>query len=55
MTLSAREIADELCLSANTVKTHLRHLCEKPGAHSRHDAVERVRAIGLFAACSRTP
>jgi hypothetical protein len=35
--------------------THLRHLCEKPGAHSRHDAAERARAIGPFAASSRTP
>jgi LuxR family maltose regulon positive regulatory protein len=53
--LSAREIADELCLSANTVKTHQRHLYQKLGAHSRHDAVQRARAIGLLVMSSRTP
>jgi LuxR family transcriptional regulator, maltose regulon positive regulatory protein len=53
--LSAREIADELCLSANTVKTHQRHLYQKLGAHSRHDAVQRARAIGLLVTSSRTP
>jgi ATP/maltotriose-dependent transcriptional regulator MalT len=53
--LSAREIADELCLSANTVKTHLRHLYQKLDAHSRHDAVQRARVIGLLTVPSRTP
>ncbi len=51
----AREVADKLCLSANTVKTHLRHLYQKLGAHSRHDAVQRARAIGLLATSSGTP
>jgi LuxR family maltose regulon positive regulatory protein len=53
--LSAREIAEELCLSANTVRTYLRHLYQKLGAHSRHDVVQRAHAIGLLAASSRTP
>jgi|HubBroStandDraft_2_1064218.scaffolds.fasta_scaffold38174_3 LuxR family maltose regulon positive regulatory protein len=52
--LSGREIANELCLSENTVKTHLRHLYQKLGAHSRHDAVQRARAIGLLAVSART-
>jgi len=38
--LSAPEIAGELCLSVNTVKTHQRHLYQKLGARSRTQAVE---------------
>jgi LuxR family transcriptional regulator, maltose regulon positive regulatory protein len=46
--LSAREIAAELYLSMNTVKTHQRHLYAKLDAHSRTQAVERARALGLL-------
>src|SRR5690242_10928901 len=47
--LSAPEIADELYLSVNTVKTHMRHLYDKLGAHRRHEAVEQARALGMLA------
>ena len=47
--LSAPEIADEMYLSVNTVKTHMRHLYDKLGAHRRHEAVEQARALGLLA------
>lgn len=37
--LSTPEIAEQTYLSVNTVKTHMRHLNEKLGAHSRGEAV----------------
>jgi LuxR family maltose regulon positive regulatory protein len=46
--LSAPEIADQLSVSANTVRTHMRHVYEKLGAHRRADAVDRARALGLL-------
>jgi LuxR family maltose regulon positive regulatory protein len=52
--LSAHEIADQLYLSLNTVKTHMRHLYAKLGTHRRHEAVERARALGLLAPSGRT-
>jgi LuxR family transcriptional regulator, maltose regulon positive regulatory protein len=51
--LSAPEIADELYLSVNTVKTHMRHLYDKLGAHRRHEAVEQARTLGLLAPSPR--
>jgi len=52
------EIAAELYISANTVRTHQRHLYRKLGAHSRHEAVQHARALGLLPASAtghRTP
>jgi DNA-binding CsgD family transcriptional regulator len=46
--LSAPEIADQLYLSVNTVKTHMRHLYDKLGAHRRHEAVEQARALACW-------
>jgi LuxR family transcriptional regulator, maltose regulon positive regulatory protein len=51
--LSAPEIAGQLSLSVNTVRTHMRHVYEKLGAHRRAGAVERARALGLLAPSSR--
>jgi LuxR family transcriptional regulator, maltose regulon positive regulatory protein len=53
--LPAPEIAGDLCLSVNTVRTHMRHLYGKLAAHSRIEAVERARALGLLAHSSRRP
>jgi LuxR family maltose regulon positive regulatory protein len=52
--LSVPEIAGELYLSVNTVKTHMRHLYDKLGAHRRHEAVEQARALGLLARSPRS-
>jgi LuxR family transcriptional regulator, maltose regulon positive regulatory protein len=51
--LTGPEIADELCLSMNTVSAHIYHLYAKLGVHSRHEAVDRARALGLLAPCRR--
>jgi LuxR family transcriptional regulator, maltose regulon positive regulatory protein len=53
--LSTPEIAGELYLSVNTVKTHMRHLYDKLGVHRRHEAVEQARALGLLAPSPRKP
>ena len=47
--LSAPEIASELSVSTSTVKTHMRSLYTKLGVHSRGEAVESARALGLLA------
>jgi len=47
--LSTPEIARELSLSVHTVRTHVRHLFAKLGAHGRAEAVARARALGLLA------
>ena len=46
--LSAVEIAAELSVSMNTVKTHTQHLYRKLGVASRRDAVNRARRLGLL-------
>jgi LuxR family maltose regulon positive regulatory protein len=47
--LTAPEIASELYVSLNTVKTHTRNLYAKLGTHRRAEAVARARSLGLLA------
>lgn len=47
-TLSNAEIAAELVVSVNTVKTHQRSVYRKFGVSNRRDAVERGRRLELF-------
>ena len=47
--LKAHEIAAELIVSSNTVRTHMRHIYAKLDAHSRTQTVARARELGLLA------
>ena len=51
--LKVPEIAGELFVTANTVRTHLRHIYAKLDAHSRREAVARARELGLLAPTMR--
>jgi LuxR family maltose regulon positive regulatory protein len=45
--LTAAEIASELVVSTNTVRTHMRHIYAKLNAHTRSEAVARARELGF--------
>jgi LuxR family maltose regulon positive regulatory protein len=47
--LSVPEIAGELYVSANTVRTHIKNIYGKLGVHRRSMAVHRARELGLLA------
>lgn len=47
--LTGPEIADELYVSLNTIRTHMRHLYAKLGTHRRAEAVACARDLGLLA------
>ena len=46
--LTPREIAKELYLSPNTIKTHTRSLYRKLGVNTRHEAIEAARRVNLL-------
>jgi LuxR family transcriptional regulator, maltose regulon positive regulatory protein len=46
--LSQREIADELFVSVNTVKTHSRAIYRKLGVSSRQEATDRASELELL-------
>ncbi len=46
--LSNKDIADELFLSLNTIKTHCSKIFEKMEVNSRMKAIEKAKRIGLI-------
>jgi LuxR family maltose regulon positive regulatory protein len=46
--LKASEIAEDLTVSVNTVKAHLRAVYRKLNANNRREAVERAKSAGLL-------
>jgi LuxR family maltose regulon positive regulatory protein len=46
--LTAEELADELIISVNTVRSHLKSIYAKLGVHSRHEAVARATELDLI-------
>jgi LuxR family maltose regulon positive regulatory protein len=46
--LSAPQIADELVVSRHTVRTHVKHIYDKLGVHSRAEAVQRAQELALI-------
>jgi LuxR family maltose regulon positive regulatory protein len=53
--LSFREIAEQTCVSANTVKTQANAVYRKLDVRSRSDAVSRARRLGLIDAAPGDP
>jgi LuxR family transcriptional regulator, maltose regulon positive regulatory protein len=51
--LTSPEIARELSVSPNTIRTHIKNLYAKLGAHRRAEAVARARDLGLLAPSGR--
>jgi LuxR family maltose regulon positive regulatory protein len=52
--LTGPEIAGELYVSSNTVKSHMRSLYAKLGTHTRADTVTLARDLGLLAPSARS-
>jgi LuxR family maltose regulon positive regulatory protein len=46
--LSTRDLSDELVVSVNTVRMHTKNIYRKLDVHSRSEAVERTRKLGLI-------
>ena len=53
--MSNAEIGEELYVSVNTVKVHLRSLYRKLGVRTRREAVARARELGLVGALGPPP
>ena len=53
--LTTREIAAELTVSVNTVKSHIRSIYVKLGVSTRRDAIRRAHDLGLLPRSTFTP
>ena len=53
--LTAPEIARELHISPNTVRTHIKNLYAKLATHHRAETVAHARALGLLAPSRTAP
>ena len=47
-TLSSSEIAEQLFLSPNTVRTHIKNIYRKLDVHGRAEAIQRSHELGLL-------
>ena len=46
--LSSNDLASEMHVSVNTLRTHLKNIYQKLGVHSRHAAIEKARSLKLI-------
>lgn len=46
--LSTAEIADELCVATSTVRSHTKSIYGKLGVHTRLEAIDLARELGLI-------
>jgi len=46
--LSTRELAEQLVVSVNTIKTQIKNIYAKLNVHSREEALEKARALNLL-------
>jgi LuxR family maltose regulon positive regulatory protein len=46
--LTSTEIADALCVSVNTLRTHIKHIYAKLDVHRRYQAIDRAKELGLL-------
>ena len=52
--MTAKEIAQKLVLSDQTVKRHRANIYQKLGVHSRREAIAAAVALGILPAASRS-